>query len=130
MTKNSGRPLTTARGQLLLICAVLVAGCSDQAGERFGPVVTNECAQAVVAGIGASVDDAEQDIRDEPVTLQPGSRSSIDYVVQNGSVPPRLFLMVGVDAESAATLEIETGAVQLTTVELAFAADCRNLVGG
>lgn len=112
------------------LAGLLAVGCALQMNthnESFGPKVTNECDQPVVAEIGDSVAAAEREIRESPITMQPGWRSTIAYVVVDDVVPDRVFLMVGVDADSAAMLELETSDVRKAVVELVFDADCLTL---
>lgn len=110
---------------------LIAAGCAlddgDTPRERFGPYVTNECDQVVVAGVGDSIASAELDIREEPATLQPGWHSEVSNVFNRGELPDHLVLMVGVDADSAAMLELETSKVFNKVFDVVFDADCLTL---
>ena len=116
---------------LIALTGTLLAGCAIQvntAGESFGPIVTNECDRPVIAGIGDSVSAAERDILEEPITMQPGWRSMVAYVVEHERVPERVVVLVGVDAAQAAMLTFDTSDIRNTAVDIVFAADCLTLV--
>lgn len=121
-----------ARAQWIMVAGFLLASCiSPSEGKPFdemiGPVVTNECAVPVLAGIGESVTAAEHDIREDPIVMQPGWRSQIAFLLDREPIPEKLFLLVGVDADNPAMHEVEMSDVRGVGVDFVFHADCLTL---
>ena len=114
------------------LAGCLLAGCvfpseGKPFDEMVGPIVTNECAAPVLAGIGESVTAAKREFRDDPITIHPGARSQISFLLDQEPKPESLFFLVGLDADNAALHEIKTSEVRGAMVDFVFGADCLTL---
>ena len=116
----------------LVLASLVTVGCNipkaETSAESIGPRVKNECDQPIVADVGDSLQNAERELRESPVIMQPGWSSSIEYFVHNDVVPDTLFLLVGVAADGAAIMEFKTSELRGKLVTVVFLADCRTLI--
>lgn len=116
-----------------MLASLVIVGCdipkAETSAESIGPRVKNECDQPVVAGVGDSLQNAERELRESPVVMQPGWWSTIQYFVENDDVvPDDLFLLVGVVPDDAALLQFKTSELRGQVVTVVLLADCRTLV--
>ena len=105
-----------------MLASLVIVGCdipkAETSAESIGPRVKNECDQPVVAGVGDSLQNAERELRESPVVMQPGWWSTIQYFVENDDVVP----------DDAALLQFKTSELRGQVVTVVLLADCRTLV--